>query len=169
MSRKRSKTHSAAGQPRPSRRIHEEAPGHAAGKLPGIAGCPKCGASYRNGRWTWKEAPAGSYEQVCPACERVAADYPAGVLHVEGGFVAAHRQELLALVRNVEERERAEHPLKRIMAVADEGTGFAVTVTDGKLAQTFGRALHSAYEGHLQHPPTTSDTENLVRVRWTRD
>jgi NMD protein affecting ribosome stability and mRNA decay len=169
MSRKRSETHSAARQPRRPRRIHEETPGQAPGKLPEIAGCPDCGASYRNGRWTWKKAPAGSYEHVCPACERVAADYPAGVLHVDGGFAAAHREELVALVRNIEERERAEHPLNRIMTVADESTGFAVTVTDGKLAQTFGRALQSAYQGRLEHPTTTSDTENLVRVRWTRD
>lgn len=168
MARKRSKTHAAARNPRPARRIHEEAPGRA-GKLPEMAGCPDCGASYRNGRWTWEEPPAGSYEHVCPACERIAGGYPAGVLHVDGGFVASHRDELVALVRHIEERERAEHPLKRIMAVTDEGSGLAVTVTDAKLAQTFGRALRSAYEGRLEHPPTTSDKENLVRVRWTRD
>jgi hypothetical protein len=106
---------------------------------------------------------------VCPACERIATDYPAGVLHVGGGFASSHRDELLSLVRHVEERERDEHPLKRIMGVSDEGTGFAVTVTDGKLAQSFGRALQRAYEGRLEHPPTTAEKENLVRVRWTRD
>ena len=39
----------------------------------------------------------------------------------------------------------------------------------GKLAQSLGRALHKAYAGGLEHPPTTADTENLVRVRWLRD
>ena len=169
MSRERSKTHRAATQPRPARRIHEDAPGAAPGKLPEIAGCPECGASYRNGRWTWKQAPAGAYEHRCPACDRIAAGYPAGALHVEGGFAAAHRDELMALLRHVEERQRAEHPLKRIMAVRNEGPGFVVTVTDAKLAQSLGRALESAYQGLLELPPTTSDTGNLVRVRWTRD
>lgn len=169
MARKRSTTHSAARQPRPARRIHDEAPGAAHGKLPEIAGCPRCGASYRDGRWTWQTPPVGSYEHVCPACERIAEDYPAGVLHVEGEFAASRRDELVGLIRNIEERERAEHPLKRIMAIVDEGSGFVVTVTDAKLVDSFGRALKSAYDGSLEHPPTTSDKENLVRVRWTRD
>lgn len=164
MARQRSTTHPAARTPRPSRRIHEEAPG----KLPELAACPKCHASYRNGRWTWKLAPADAYEHLCPACERIASDYPAGVIYLEGAFVAAHREELDNLLHNIEERERAEHPLKRIMAIADEDTGFSVTVTDGKLAQSFGQALQHAYEGQLEQPPP-SDPENLVRVRWSRD
>jgi hypothetical protein len=165
MVRRRSKTHAAARQPRPARRIHEEAPG----KGPEIAGCPGCGASYRNGRWTWKAPPSGSHEQTCPACERTASGYPAGELRVEGAFTDAHRDELVGLIRGVEERERAEHPLKRIMAITDAGPGFVVTVTDSKLAPALGRALRRAYAGQLELPPTTSERGNLVRVRWSRD
>ena len=165
MRRQRSSTHPAAGQPRPARRIHEEVQG----KLPEPAACPRCGASYRNGRWTWQSATADAASHVCPACERIESDYPAGVVHVEGGFAAAHREELVGLIRGVEERERGEHPLKRVMAIVDEGDGFAVTVTDGKLAESMGSALKSAYEGELERPPTTSEKGNLVRVRWARD
>jgi NMD protein affecting ribosome stability and mRNA decay len=165
MRRTRSSTHPAARQPRPARRIHEEVPG----KLPEIAGCPRCRASYRNGRWTWKAAPADCYEHVCPACERIADDYPAGVLHVEGGFAGSHRDELIALIRNIEERERADHPLKRIMAVSDEDAGFVVEATDAKLVETLGRALKQAYVGRLERSPATSDKQNLLRVHWSRD
>jgi len=165
MRRKRSTTHPGAGTPRSAHQIHEEKPG----KLPEIAACPRCGASYRGGRWTWKTAPAGAYERVCPACQRIADDYPAGVLHVGGRFAASHRDELLALLRHVEERERNEHPQKRIMAIADEDTGFAVSTTDAKLAESFGRALKRAYEGTLERSATTSERQNLVRVRWVRD
>ena len=164
MRRQRSSTHPAARSPRPSRRIHEEPEG----KHPEPARCPECRASYRSGRWTWQSAPADAHELVCPACERIRTDYPAGVVHLAGGFVAAHRDELVGLVRNIEERERAEHPLKRIMAVADEEGGLAVTVTDAKLARSIGRALEQAYEGKLEEPPTTSDPDPLLRVRWTR-
>lgn len=153
------------GQPGAARRIHEEAPR----KLPEIADCPHCRASYRNGRWTWETAPMDAYELVCPACERIAADYPAGVIELVGAFAAEHREELIGLLRNIEERECAEHPLKRIIRIADETTGFAVSVTDAKLAASFGRALEKAYAGQLEQAPTTRDTENLVRVRWTRD
>lgn len=143
--------------------------GGAGPKLPEIAGCPDCGASYREGRWTWKAAPADAYPHTCPACERIANDYPAGVVRVQGAFVEPHRQELVGLLRHVEEREKAEHPLKRIMAIVDEGTGFVATVTDPKLALSFGRALEKAYGGDLQQPGTAADKENLVRVEWTRD
>ena len=165
MRRKRSSTHPAAGKPRPARRV----PDTPQGKHPEIASCPRCSASYREGRWTWKAAPAGSYERVCPACERIAEGYPAGVLHVGGAFAAAHRDDLIGLVHNVEQRERADHPLKRVISIEDEGTGFVVQTTDAKLAAALGRALEKAYDGHLEHPSTTADRENLVRIRWTRD
>lgn len=169
MSRKRSKTHPAGRQPRPPRRIHDEAREGASDKLPEIAGCPQCGASYRNGRWTWKTPPAGAYEHVCPACQRIADDYPAGRVQLAGRFVAAHRDELVGLLRHVEERERGEHPLKRIIRIRDEDEGLVVTVTDSKLADALGRALQSAYEGKLEHPPTAREPGNLFRVHWTRD
>lgn len=162
-------THPASGAPRRSRRIHEDAPDETRRKPAELTACPRCGACFREGRWTWHSAPVGSPEQVCPACERTEADYPAGVVHVGGGFASAHRSELEALLRHVEERERAEHPLKRIMSVEDEGTGFLVKTTDARLAEAMGRALASAYQGELLHPPTTAEPGQLVRVRWTRD
>jgi NMD protein affecting ribosome stability and mRNA decay len=168
MRRKRSSTHAAASQPRPARRIRR-ANGAERGKLPQATACPSCGASYREGRWTWQPAPEGASERICPACERIAERYPAGVLRVEGAFAAQHRDDLIGLLRNVEERERSRHPLKRIIKIATRRNGFVAETTDGKLAQSLGRALHKAYAGELEHPPTTADTENLVRVRWTRD
>jgi NMD protein affecting ribosome stability and mRNA decay len=169
MRRKRSTTHSAASKPRPARRIPDESPARARGKPPELAACPGCGASFRAGRWSWKPAPADAYQQTCPACERIADGYPAGVLHVGGDFVAAHRAELIELIRHIEERERAEHPLKRVMVIEDDGGGFVVKTTDAKLAQTLGRALRKSHAGRLVQPKTTSEKGNLVRVRWARD
>lgn len=154
---KRSTTHPAVRQPRPVRRVPEDSP------------CPDCGASYRDGRWTWQPTPPPSYKSVCPACERIASRYPAGVLHVEGAFAAPHRDELIALVRNVEERERADHPLKRVMTIETTEDGFVAETNDAKLVQTLGRALRKAYAGRLVHSPTTAEKDNLVRVRWIRD
>jgi NMD protein affecting ribosome stability and mRNA decay len=153
---------------RPSRRIHEPGPDKK-GKLRELAECPDCKASYRNGRWTWERAPVGSYAHVCPACERIAGDYPAGIVSISGTFQAAHRDEVEGLIRNVEERERGEHPLKRVMAIDAESDGLVVKTTDAKLAEALGKALHHAWAGTLDLPPTTTDKENLVRVRWTRD
>jgi NMD protein affecting ribosome stability and mRNA decay len=149
--------------PRAPRR--EERPG----KLPELAGCPRCGASYRDGRWTWSAAPADAYERTCPACERIEANYPASVIDVDGAFVGPHRDDLIGLIRNIETRERDAHPLKRILNIESTESGFRVTTTDAKLADSFGRALTHAYAGRLERPRTASDRENLVRLHWSRD
>jgi NMD protein affecting ribosome stability and mRNA decay len=167
MRRKRSTTHAAAKQPRPPRSPRKT--GAAPAKLPAATVCPGCGATYRKGRWTWQPAVSPARERTCPACERIADRYPAGVLQVEGRFAVAHRDDLVGLVRHVEQRERSRHPLKRIIQIAERRNGFVTETTDGKLAQALGRALHKAYAGKLEHPPTTADVENLVRVRWVRD
>ena len=164
MTQKGSKTHREGQQPRPAHRIYEQG----GRKLPELAVCPECRASYRNGRWTWKAAPADAYEHLCPACERIADDYPAGVLHVGGAFAAEHRDELVALIRKHEERERAAHPLNRLMSIEDEGSGFLVKTTYANLVQSLGRALEKAYDGRLEHPPTSGERDSLVRVRWSR-
>jgi NMD protein affecting ribosome stability and mRNA decay len=150
---------------RPSRRIHAETPS----KLSTATRCPDCGATYRRGRWTWAQAPADAAALRCPACVAIATDDPAGVVEVSGKFAAAHFDELLALVHHVAERERAEHPLKRVMAIADAGEGFAVKTTDAKLAEAIGRAIGKAYAGKLVLPRTTAEKSNLVRVSWRRD
>jgi hypothetical protein len=167
MRRKRSSTHSAAKQPRPPRSARKT--GAAPAKLPAATLCPGCGATYRKGRWTWQPAESPARERRCPACERIADRYPAGVLHVKGKFAAAHRDDLIGLVRHVEERERSRHPLERIMTLTPRRDGFVVETTGAKLVQALGRALHKAYAGELEHPPTSADVENLVRVRWVRD
>ena len=164
MRHEKAKAGGEAGNRR-TQRIHEER----AGKLPDLADCPDCGACFREGRWTWRKAPVGSAQHVCPACLRIATQDPAGEVHVEGGFVAEHRSEIEGLLRNIEERERNEHPLKRIMAIEDEPSGFVVTVTDAKLAQTFGRALEKAYAGRLEHSPTSREQPQYARVRWARE
>ena len=165
MRRQRESTHTAASVPHSARRIHEES----AGKLPELAGCPCCQASYRNGRWTWETPPIGSYALECPACKRIATDDPAGELRVEGKFAASHRDEIEGCLRNVEARERAEHPLKRIMSIRDEGGAIVVRVTDAKLVTQLGHALASAWDGELVLPKTTADQSPFARASWRRD
>ncbi|HEX2483830.1 MAG TPA: BCAM0308 family protein [Myxococcota bacterium] len=162
--RRTSSTRGATPRERASRRIYAESPA----KLRAATRCPDCGATYRRGRWTWQKAEDGAPERRCPACEAVATGSPAGVLHVGGPFAAEHRAELVALVRHVEQRERAEHPLKRIVSITDDGDGFAVTTTAAKLAESMGRALEKAYAGKLARPRTTAERGNLKRVSWMR-
>lgn len=136
------------------------------GKLPEPAVCTDCGAVYHAGRWQWLARPAGASEVTCPACHRGKDRFPAGFVHAGGEFFAAHRDELLHLLRHHEEKEKAEHPLARIMAIEDEAGGILVTTTDMHLARDLGEALHHAYQGELEYH--YNEGENLLRVHWHR-
>ena len=169
MRRKRSKTHEAASLPRTDRRIQEHE-GDTYGlreKLPDPTVCTSCGAMYRRGRWTWGAPPVDAHRTSCPACRRIQDDFPAGLVIVEGEFAASHREEIVGLAHNLEEREKKEHPLKRILRVAGpEGGPLEIATTDTHLARGIGDALHHAYQGELDTHYT--DKENLLRVRWRR-
>jgi NMD protein affecting ribosome stability and mRNA decay len=168
MRRTRSKTHEASALGRTDRRIqeHENDAYGLRGKLPEPTGCPECGATYRNGRWTWTAAPADAPRTSCPACRRIKDGVPAGVVTIEGEFASAHRAEIENLVRNFEEREKRDHPLKRIIAIDEQEGALVVSTTDGKLARSIADALHNAYQGELDYQFT--ERENVFRARWSR-
>jgi len=128
--------------------------------------CPQCGAVFHEGRWQWSKAPAGAHSETCPACHRIHDHFPAGYLTLDGAFFHAKRDEIMHLVHNHEKRERAEHPLKRIMAVEEQKDGATlVTTTDIHLARGMGEALHHAYQGELEFH--YNPEQNLLRVNWT--
>ncbi|MEN8181671.1 MAG: BCAM0308 family protein [Myxococcota bacterium] len=135
-------------------------------KLPDPTACPECGAMYRDGRWRWGAPPVGAHETLCPACHRIRDDYPAGYLALSGDFLGKHRTEILGLARNVEDREKQEHPLKRIMRIEEEEGKLMVTTTNPGLARAIGEALYDAYRGELEYHYT--DEGNVLRVRWER-
>lgn len=136
------------------------------GKLREPTRCPECGAVFVKGRWQWLPAPEDAHSEMCPACHRIHDRFPAGYVKLEGEFLAAHRAEILGLVRNIEEREKAEHPLQRIIAIADDEGGILVTTTDIHLAHGIGEAVHAAYDGSLES--RYNREEKLLRVRWSR-
>jgi NMD protein affecting ribosome stability and mRNA decay len=135
-------------------------------KLPTPTLCPQCGAVYADGRWQWLPRPEGAHSELCPACHRIHDHFPAGYVTLEGDFAAEHREEILQLARNVEKKERAEHPLQRIMDVADENGGVLITTADVHLAHGIGEALKHAYRGTLESQYNRE--EKLLRVRWRR-
>jgi NMD protein affecting ribosome stability and mRNA decay len=137
----------------------------AKGKLHEPSACSQCGAVFHQGRWQWLEAPVDAHRVVCPACHRIHDDFPAGYLTLKGKFLSAHHDEIMNLVHNHEKHERAEHPLKRIMAVEEKEGTILVTTTDIHLARGIGEALHHAYQGELEYH--YNPEQNLLRVSWT--
>jgi NMD protein affecting ribosome stability and mRNA decay len=138
----------------------------ATAKLRDPTRCPTCGAVYHEGHWRWGTAPVGAHEEPCPACHRIHDEFPAGYVSLSGDFFQEHRDEILHLVRNCEAREKAEHPLERIMAIEDAKDGVVVTTTDSHLARLIGESLHAAQKGKIEFH--YSKEENLLRVNWMR-
>jgi hypothetical protein len=141
-------------------------PYQVAGKYTEPTRCSACDAVFRHGRWQWGSAPPGSHVALCPACQRIRDKLPAGELTLEGAFIDAHRDEIVRLVRNQAERERQEHPLNRIIDVADGPRRIHVSTTDIHLPQRIGDALERAYDGELDID--YGHDEYTVRVRWQR-
>ena len=135
------------------------------GKLHEPTVCPSCNAVFHLGHWQWMAVPADAAKHTCPACQRIHDQFPAGYVTLSGGFFAAHRDEIMHLVQNEEKRERAEHPLKRIMAKEEKDGMLAVSTTDIHLARQIGEALHHAYQGELEFH--YNPEQNLLRVHWT--
>lgn len=139
----------------------------ARGKLPEPTVCEQCHAVFRAGRWRWGDSPANAHRTLCPACARTNDRYPAGFIMLEGAFVRTHGDEIVNAIRNVEQRQKAEHPLKRIMSLEQRDGGIDVTTTDIHLARGIGDAVHDAYQGELELHYNRED--QLLRVYWVRD
>ncbi len=135
------------------------------GKLPEPTACPTCNAVFHNGRWQWISVPADAHQHSCPACQRIHDHYPAGFLTLEGDFFSSHREEIIRLARHVEEKEKNEHPLQRIMAVEEQGNTTLITTTDIHLTRGIADAIHHAYQGHLEFH--YNPEENLLRAHWS--
>lgn len=145
-------------------RVHD--PYMASAKLASPSVCSKCGLLYEAGRWLHGVAPKDARPALCPACHRIADRLPAGWLRIEGEFAAAHRDEILNLVRNTSRHVEAEHPLERVMDVDTDEHGVTVTTTGIHLARGLGEAIAHAYRGKLDYH--YDEAEPLLRVRWSR-
>ncbi len=130
--------------------------------------CPACGLVFHAGRWQrMAHQPAGARHHTCPACLRTQEDYPAGFVTLSGPYASDHREALLALARNQEAIESAEHPLQRIMAIRAEDGHIVLSTTDPHLAQRIGSAIARAFGGRLEidYP----EDEYMARVNWSHE
>lgn len=143
-------------------------PYKARGKLSEPTVCPQCGAAFKQGRWQWvDEKPDGAQSHLCPACMRANDKYPAGELTLRGAFAQQHAEEIRGLIRNVEEAEKRQHPLQRVMSIEQGDDSIVITTTGIHLPRRLGHAIEHAYKGQLD---THYDERGyFVRMVWTRE
>lgn len=144
--------------------IHD--PYQSKAKLQEPTACPDCDAVYRSGRWKWGLGSGHNHLTRCPACQRIHDKFPAGYVSIKGNYAVAHRDELLSVARNIEAREKAEHPLQRIMNIESVADQIIITTTDIHLARGIGDALHRAHQGELDYHYEPG--QYLLRVNWER-
>ena len=135
--------------------------------------CAGCGAIFVNKRWsrspgvrvrTVVNAGGSVTIRICPACRRGRSAIPHGFLHVDGRFVAPHRDEIVSLL-NTETQRCAEHHAGRVLDWGEDGTGgLLVTTTTDSLAIRLGRALEKAFTGRLLFG--VSSESRLAHVWW---
>jgi len=128
--------------------------------------CIRCKSLYVNGRWTWEEREQVAGRAVCPACKRIADNYPAGIIELSGEFFTGHQDEIMNLILNIEKQEKARHALERIIRTIPVTGRMAVTTTGIHLARRIGEALARSYKGDLSFDYL--DTDKGIRVTWMR-
>jgi hypothetical protein len=111
--------------------------------------------------------PDGAHEELCEACHRISDRYAAGELTIASAFLARHKDEILHLARHQEGREKAEHPLHRIIDIEEQDDAIVVRTTDIHLPRRIGEALRHAYRGELEFH--YEEESYFIRIRWTRD
>lgn len=126
--------------------------------------CRECGAVYQRGRWHWGVAPPGAHRVCCSACQRALDRLPAGTVTLGGPFVADHRDELLAIIANVEAREKTEHPMHRVLAIEQHPESVVVLTSDLHLPRRIGEALSKSHGGRLD--AHFLEDEYRVQVYW---
>ena len=125
-------------------------PGAGACQVPRWHGMSRVRRGFREGEVDVDETSGGP--RVFGALSRVPTDQSrlcGGILTLSGSFVAAHREDILNRVRNVENEEKKDHPLQRIMKIVDKGGGDRIRTTSEHLVARMGKALKSDFSADL--------------------
>lgn len=143
------------------------------GTLKEPALCMTCKTVYRNNHW---QLDPEQYEQLktssathwisCPACQKIAAGYPEGIVTLRGSYLWQHESEIRQILKNEERRAREKNPFERIIRRLREGDKLVIETTERKLAERLGRVLHKSHQGTLDI--SWSGDPDVCRVTWER-
>ncbi|GAB6077341.1 BCAM0308 family protein [Hydrogenobaculum acidophilum] len=129
--------------------------------------CEICGVVFHDGVFKWEDAPKNAKKMVCPACRRIQDKYYGGIVELSGAFLKAHKEEILNLIRNEEEKEKNLRPLERIATIEENDNGITIKTTYEHMARRLGEAVHKAYKGSLELK--YQEDSHFLRVKWHRD
>ncbi len=134
--------------------------------------CTGCGAVYRDRTWRrgralGHTALAAATWRTCPGCKQVSEGSARGLVLVQGGFVAGHRDAIAARIRNVADLEASRQPLRQLLSIAPLRDGLEVRTTSQKLAHRIVHELKKAFRGRATY--RWSDDDGTLTATWQRD
>ncbi len=102
----------------------------------------------------------------CPACQKIAAGYPEGIVTLSGSYLWEHEAEIQRILKNEEQKALAKNPFERIIRRHRDGDKLVIETTERKLAEHLGRVLHKSHQGTLDI--TWTGNPDICRVSWQR-
>ena len=112
-----------------------------------------------------REDPATNWIN-CPACQKIAAGCPEGIVTLSGSYLWKHEAEIERILSNATEKALAKNPFERIIRRHRDQDKLVIETTDRKLAEHLGRVLHKAHQGELHI--AWDETPGACRVNWER-
>ena len=138
-----------------------------------MAICKQCHAIYHNKRWYMDEELDAKKLDLpstvlvtCPACQKIKDKFPGGIVTLTGEFLQKHKDEIINLIKNEEERARGFNPLERIIKILNDPKKIEVSTTNERLAQRIGKKVKKAFSGEVAYK--WSQGTKLLRVTWSR-
>lgn len=137
--------------------------------------CPECGAIWDGERWVpepddeLRQRLAGRRHstELCPGDLRMEKRQVEGVVTLEGGFLASHREEIANLVTRVAREGRKRNVAARVLRTEEGDGSMVLETTDEHLAERIGKEVEKAFKGALEIKWQKKDT--FARVNWRRD
>lgn len=137
-------------------------------EFPNYSYCTQCNITYVDKHWKLKAKPEEMKNPIiCPACKKIKDGYFEGILCIKGEFAKIHKDEIMNLLKNEEQKQRTKTALPRIGKIEEKDDMIIVYTTNDKLAYRFGKALFQAYKGDLSIK--WSDGNIFTRVYWERN
>ncbi len=91
-----------------------------------------------------------------------------GEVELKGDFLFNHKDEIMSLIKNTEEKANYINPLEKIekINIDEENKTIEIITADDKLAQRIGKNIEKAYKGSIKY--SFSKEDRMTRVYWKR-
>ena len=135
--------------------------------------CTTCKAVFQRKHWAFapedhqrlKTDPKAHWIN-CPACQKIAAGYPEGIVTLSGNYLWEHEEEIQRILENEAYKALMKNPFERIVRRLREDDKLIIETTERKLAEHLGRVLHKSHHGRLDISWTGNP--DVCRVTWER-